>query len=121
MNEQVKKLWLDALRSGKYKQTRGKLRRNRGKDKASFCCLGVLCNLHAEAHPEIAAKETDPKSYMGEKELPPVKVQEWAGLDNRDPLVIVGRGWPERPSRISTLNDCGYTFKQIADLIEKQL
>lgn len=34
------KRWLDALRSGKYAQTRGHLR-----DKNGFCCLGVLCDV----------------------------------------------------------------------------
>ena len=33
--------WLEALRSGKYKQTKNTLRTPEG-----FCCLGVLCDIH---------------------------------------------------------------------------
>ena len=34
------KIWIDALRSGKYKQTYGRLH-----DEKGFCCLGVACDL----------------------------------------------------------------------------
>jgi hypothetical protein len=40
MDEKVKAKWLEALRSGKYKQGRQGLRKV-----DSFCCLGVLCDL----------------------------------------------------------------------------
>ena len=38
MNAEVKAKWLEALRSGKYKQGQGRLRSRDNK----FCCLGVL-------------------------------------------------------------------------------
>lgn len=47
MNKDIKRAWVKALRSGKYKQGRKQLRN--GNDE--MCCLGVLCNLYAEAHP----------------------------------------------------------------------
>lgn len=37
LKPEVKKLWLEALESGEYKQTRRQLKNNKG-----FCCLGVL-------------------------------------------------------------------------------
>lgn len=40
MDEKVKAKWLEALRSGKYKQGRQSLR-----EADSFCCLGVLCDI----------------------------------------------------------------------------
>jgi len=40
MDAELKEKWIEALRSGKYEQGRGFLRR---KDK--YCCLGVLCDL----------------------------------------------------------------------------
>lgn len=40
MKEEIKTLWVNALRSGKYKQGKHKLR---GDD--SFCCFGVLCDV----------------------------------------------------------------------------
>lgn len=44
MNEEIKAKWVAALRSGKYQQTSGQLRRNEG-ESSSFCCLGVLCDV----------------------------------------------------------------------------
>lgn len=38
--KQVYELWIEALRSGKYKQARNTIKRG-----DSFCCLGVLCDL----------------------------------------------------------------------------
>lgn len=40
MNQDIRKRWVDALRSGKYKQTTQRLRTDKG-----FCCLGVLCDV----------------------------------------------------------------------------
>ena len=39
MDAKLKETWTTALRSGKYRQSRGMLRREDG----SYCCLGVLC------------------------------------------------------------------------------
>ncbi len=41
MNPEIKKKWVEALRSGKYKQGKKVLRSGNEK----FCCLGVLCDL----------------------------------------------------------------------------
>ena len=53
MAPEVKKLWLDALRSGEYIQGRGRLtaivERGAGEDKEANCCLGVLCELAVRA------------------------------------------------------------------------
>jgi hypothetical protein len=40
MDAQLKKKWIDALRSGEYPQARGALTDGEG-----FCCLGVLCKI----------------------------------------------------------------------------
>lgn len=105
------KKWVEALRSGKYKQTKHKLRsKNNG-----FCCLGVLCNLHAEAHPKFAAKQTDKYSYDGNQELPPGIVTEWAGLSTDTGFFVDNYG---QYFELISLNDNGNSFKQIADIIE---
>jgi hypothetical protein len=41
MKKDVKERWIKALRSGKYKQTTGRLRTHEG----GWCCLGVLCDV----------------------------------------------------------------------------
>lgn len=40
MDPEIKAKWVAALRSGKYKQGRGRLRSG-----DEFCCLGVLCDI----------------------------------------------------------------------------
>lgn len=45
MNSDIKKLWIAALLSGEYTQGRKVLR---GADD-TYCCLGVLCDLHRKA------------------------------------------------------------------------
>ena len=40
MDAKLKTLWLEALRSGQYPQTRGTLQ-----DAHGYCCLGVLCKV----------------------------------------------------------------------------
>lgn len=40
MNPELKQKWLQALRSGQYKQTKERL-----KGKYGYCCLGVLCDV----------------------------------------------------------------------------
>lgn len=44
LNPEIKKKWVKALRSGKYNQCDGQLRQG-----DTFCCLGVLCDLHRKA------------------------------------------------------------------------
>jgi hypothetical protein len=113
VKKEIKKLWVGALRSGEYKQTTGKLR-----DGDAFCCLGVLCNLHAQAHPEIAAKQKDKTHYMGFEEVLPSVVREWAGMTYRNgDHVVIGN----RLAELSHHNDAGRSFEEIANAIEEQL
>lgn len=44
MNKNVKKVWLKALRSGRYKQGEGLLCNQYEGEKPTYCCLGVLFN-----------------------------------------------------------------------------
>lgn len=114
MNPAIKRKWLAALRSGEYMQGRRKLRHA-----GRFCCLGVLCNLHAQAHPEIAAKEVLASMYLGESDLLPDEVRAWAGLDDRYGNLDVGN------DSLIDLNDGSgcrqHSFSEIADVIEAHL
>ena len=114
MYKEIALQWADALESGKYKQGRGKLRRG---DK--FCCLGVLCNLHAQAHPEIAAAQKKPGIYMGEVLGLSKEVAAWAGMDNSGlgEFAFELDNAPNAGS-LADLNDQDrFTFKQIAEVI----
>jgi hypothetical protein len=114
MNPSVKKLWVDALRSGEYEQCTGILRDSFNR----FCCLGVLCNLHAMAHPQIAASQKSAAFYMGQDTDVPNTVRDWAGLKEPEgEEVFVGKV----KTSLARHNDGGATFAQIADAIEGQL
>lgn len=112
MNKEIMQKWIKALRSGNYKQGKFKLRNS----KNEFCCLGVLCNLHAEAHPEIARTEYSKGSYMGYSIHLPEDVCKWAELS------CPGGGFRYETGKIESLeslNDNGTSFSDIADIIEE--
>ena len=81
MNKKVKELWVEALRGGVYTQLEGGLRHTDTLDGLTrFCCLGVLCDLHAKAH----TMEWECDTYMGSISTLPSTVAEWAGLGSRN-------------------------------------
>jgi hypothetical protein len=117
MNEYVKKMWVKALRSGKYKQTRGQLY---NKLDNAFCCLGVLCDLHRKRKLKINKKKcwaVEEYHNTGESGCLPTVVRTWAGLKKVDPVVSHGHF----NKHLSTINDSSRSFTEIADLIEKKL
>lgn len=113
MDAKVKRLWLKALRSGKYKQGQGRLRRG-----SKFCCLGVLCDLHAKATKDKWDEgDGELYEYRGANATLPEAVAEWARINDDDP-----RLGPYRTSkRAAAINDSGKDFSYIADRIEKYL
>jgi hypothetical protein len=120
VNEEIKKRWVEALRSGDYEKGRRYMRVN---DK--FCALGVLCDLHAKEtgiewnHQEYMIDKFYPcQSYLGLKQFPHREVYEWAGLDQRAKLRVPKS--PDFPWPIAKVNDFFCTFDELADLIEEQ-
>lgn len=119
MKLDIKRKWIEALRSGEYVQGGGALRDSDNR----FCCLGVLCDL-AFKEEIVSFWRDDRGANYGRPDEPanrstgflPPSVQEWAGLDN-DGTVL----WNGEPWNLSSLNDNDHTFAEIADLIEEQL
>lgn len=75
MKSELKKKWLTALNSGKYKQGQEELLYIDIYGDKCYCCLGVLCNLWAkEKHKKMSICDEDGG------QLPPKKVLDWAGL-----------------------------------------
>jgi len=114
MRKAVMEKWVRALRSGEYKQTTGKLR-----DEFGFCCLGVLCDLHA-THGRTGSwdQECYHSSTKGASEchydLPTKAVVRWAGLKSREPQA------PLLEDSLAQLNDDhNWSFQELADLIEE--
>ncbi len=129
MNPEIKDLWLEGLRSGKYPQGRGMLVNTTRTGGSEFCCLGVLCDI-AVQHGIIRANDGDvygrrrfttrgayPEDNGFEYQVLPIEVKEWAGLDSQNPIIESDEGMTA-----TTANDArGYDFRMIADLIEKHL
>ena len=116
MNSEIKKLWVAALRSGKYRKAIHGLRENK-----NFCVLGVLCDVHAKVHENKWAKiRRDGKywMYFDEDTSLPVSVMSWAGLHDSDPTVEAdGR----RVSLPELNDDTPLSFRELSNLIEASL
>jgi hypothetical protein len=111
MDYQIKQLWIDALRSGEYKQGRGRLKRD-----DAYCCLGVLCDLHRKETGAKWWRSRDPgvDEYLCSSAALPMQVTCWAGLKQDDPRT-------KGVQTLAQLNDSGMDFQTIADIIEKEL
>lgn len=107
-----KKKWLEALRSGEYKQGIGTLYNEHGNE---YCCLGVACKI---AHPEVIPPDSEFISNEYHKKLPNV------------PTVLLGED--ETPRLLANMNDGvklregkilqpQHNFLEIADWIENNL
>lgn len=130
MNPDIKAQWVAALRSGEYTQTKGYLHRTEpdGDTPAGYCCLGVLCDI-AEKAEVVTGEIIDsglhaPKRlryYDGDAQTLPGNVVVWSGIGDENPIVEVYIN-SLRSETLATLNDShGYTFAQLADVIEAQL
>ncbi len=115
LKPEVKAAWVEALRSGKYKQGQKFLFDN---DTQSYCCLGVNCLILGQqmvtTHNKIDSPMGLPKPHdaMTWWEVTPLRE------DIDSPRVKYKGRW----KRLTELNDeVGLTFEQIADLIEAQL
>jgi hypothetical protein len=106
MNERIKNIWVSALLSGTYKQGKAWL-----KDGDSFCCLGVLCDLHSKE----TGTEWDGEAYLGRMGFLPIEVQEWSGISSHRAEFC-----KELPGdSLQRQNDCGATFHEIVELIKE--
>lgn len=109
MKKTVMKKWVKALRSGEYKQTKGRLRNSVG-----FCCLGVLCDIYAKdkkikefwipyGH-AFSAGDTDAVFL-------PTHIKKYSNLKSVNGSI--------GNMSLAGQNDRGKTFPEIADIIEQ--
>lgn len=97
MEASLKAKWIEALRSGKYKQGRLALRTRDD----HFCCLGVLCDVSG-----VSEWETNSSVYSFN-----------GGLSFPPPL-LQGQLTPEARDTLMAMNDkYGVSFPDIADWI----
>ena len=114
MNPEIKERWLDALRSGEYQQGQNRLRQTKG-DTVTYCCLGVLCDLHRKM---TGLGQWDDDDYVVStghmRSFLPDLVQYWADLNSNDPIIPSG-------AALSSFNHDFVSFQQIAEIIENEL
>lgn len=110
MKTDIGKLWVKALRSGKYKQGHMRLR-----DGDNFCCLGVLCDIYAKQHDvKWAGDRHFGFQFLNGQCLLPMEVVDWAGFEDTSPSA--------NGKALTALNDSGqWTFDEIADLIDANM
>ena len=114
MNPEIKQRWIEALNSDEYKQTKERL-----KDSTGFCCLGVVTDLYIKEHnQEWTLNEDSDYTFDGWHGALSSEVMNWAGIKGdtgtlKEPVDGV--------DNLAGLNDNGYSFKQIAQVIKEQL
>lgn len=148
MNQEIKKRWLENLRSGKFKQTDGVLCAVDENKDLSFCCLGVLCEtMGVERSFKRGVPVTpDRMIYDGDSySLLPEKVVKSSELTNNEGQLSSAHlstvlNWIEKDPDLSDgkkedirlraqysyltlawLNDQGVSFQTIANIIESCL
>lgn len=107
--KRARKLWVEALRSGEYQQTKGHLQNSVG-----HCCLGVLCEVAEHEGVKVYREEN---MLAGATLRHQDDVKQWAGISQGAGLFkYVGHA----PTSLVDLNDNGKSFSEIADIIESE-
>lgn len=117
MNKRIKAKWLKALRSGKYKQGTGILRRvDLETAQYKYCCLGVLADCSGVRWRQFYTDpNTGKRAPLKELDLLPRVVAARLGIN--DPPDDI-----ETQLRLAKMNDeFGWDFGAIANWIEKIL
>jgi hypothetical protein len=131
MKKEIADQWVSALRSGEFIQGEQVLTQVHGNGTKTYCCLGVLSELacRAEVIPAPIGERTmiERDGVQEEvtaliygtvasqsKTIAPGVVVEWAGLSHGNPIADDYDG-----RTLAGLNDNGYTFAEIADIIER--
>ncbi len=124
MNQEIKQKWVAALKSDKYKQCGGALKRTDDFGEQRYCCLGVLTDLY------LAEKGEQWTSSEANRGFLPSSVKLWADLDSSAPrvergdLIKVDYADDEGGDfvRLTYLNDSlKLSFPQIAEMIDRSL
>jgi len=107
-----KKKWLKALRSGDYEQTDSALVSFKNKDieKPMYCCLGVACKI--AGHNPISLQSSGWITGPLKKGVPHI-ISGSGESDVEDTNTVA--------KKLAEMNDDGYSFKQIANYIQKNL
>ena len=109
--KELRQLWVNALRSGEFKQGKAVLRSTDNE----YCCLGVLCEVAARQGLMPAGIQLgECYSYSGETKWLAPHVAELVGLNN------VCGGIDMSSRALTTMNDQGMSFDAIANFIASE-
>lgn len=97
--------WVRALRSGKFKQATGQLRKKRHDGTYSYCCLGVAEVLRGADEHTLATGMALTSAGCA-----------WLGISDHDPDIVTHAGVKRQAS---SMNDEGSRFPAIANAIER--
>ena len=128
MDPRVKKILIEALRSGEYSQDQLYLRTENG-----YCCLGVACDKYRkelnkedwETNDTVYRSALDRRittyKILGEHSILPEEVARWMDLIYDSELSFVGSYVTKdgEDYSLAQLNDNGASFEEIADVIEE--
>lgn len=111
-----RKLWIEALRSRKYKQGKNQLRDYNN----NYCCLGVACEIAIKNGLNInVALEGRIYSYDGVDDILPDNVRNYYGLVTNHGSYQTGK-YKEQRSLVEDNDDYQYEFIKISNIIEKE-
>lgn len=115
-NKKNIKKWVTALRSGEYCQGRRSLR---FQDK--FCCLGVACELALKSGVDLEVIHVcGIWNYDEQTGHLPKKVQNWLGIQEKNPVLQAKLRSAQISAPAAVLNDqYEASFDEIADAIER--
>ena len=112
MDKHWKEQWVKALRGGEYAQGIGCLKEQREEGSDTYCCLGVLCEIHTNV--QSHKTENGEYTYVYKKEnevgnlMPTLKYK--LEITHKDEAILI---------ELNDNNDAD--FNQIADYIEKEM
>lgn len=115
---EARQLWVQALRSGEFKQGTGSLHSRPG-DEDRYCCLGVACEVYQRHVGGLCvAEESGVKTYNRHKCTLPFPVAKWLNINEAGAMPTDSLPNPNLKGLVG-LNDIAmYNFGQIADVIE---
>lgn len=111
MKTELKKKWVEKLRSGEYKQTTQFLKTSNG-----YCCLGVLCDILGSKWEigDFVYHENPETVYINEDGHDSFPSKEICEMINNDEDEV-------NVDELIQMNDSGKSFAEIADWIEKHV
>lgn len=122
---QFRAKWVEALRSGRFKQGMGSLA-HESEGQTLYCCLGVACEVYRENGGVLSKRRddllgADEWEYGADHDTTglPTKVAKALGITNAAELVSKTRTVMRRLD-LADVNDSGGTFEDIARIIEQR-